>query len=228
MTAVAFSMTDASAASVVDAQRFPAHEAGFALYVGVDGGGVEGRARLADLAQAVMTLVTELAPDAVVHSALALGARGSRGELVARLRDQLAAQVMQPAARLERSAESASARARATWQSAHVAISGPSLVVDVDAREVTLDGAPVPMAFKELALLEYLLRAPHRAVSRDELLDNVWRNGGPSEGTRTIDVHVRRLREKLGGCLQIVTVRGVGYRCEPTPEIVLVGSGDAG
>ena len=226
MTAVAFAMTDASAASVIDAQRSPAHEAGFALYVGLDGGVAE-RARLADLAQAVMTIVAELAPDGAVHSALALGARGSRGELVARLRDQLAAQIRQPTDRPEPFAGSASARAEVAWRSPH-RTANPSLVVDVDAREVTLNGSQVALTFKELALLEYLLRAPHRAVSRDELLDSVWRKGGPSEGTRTIDVHVRRLREKLGGCLQIVTVRGVGYRCEPTPEIVLVGSGDAG
>lgn len=216
-------MTDA-AASVTDAQRAPADGAGFALYVGLEGGGLEERARLADLAQAVMTVVAEMGPDAVVHSALALGARGSQGQLVASLRDQLAAQVA--TATGNGASGTATARAQAAWLSTPPA--GTALVIDLDAREVTLDGSPVPMTFKELALLEYLLRAPHRAVSRDELLDHVWHRAAPAEGTRTIDVHVRRLREKLGGCLQIVTVRGVGYRCEPTPEIVLVGSGDAG
>ena len=216
-------MTDA-AASVTDAPRVPADQAGFALYVGLHTADVEGRARLADLAQAVMTLAAELGSDAVVHSALALGARGSHGQLVTRLRDQLAAQVPGTA----HAPASASARARAAWGRTAPVATGSALVVDLDAREVTIDGSPVPLTFKELALLEYLLCAPHRAVSRDELFGNVWRTGAPSEGTRTIDVHVRRLREKLGGCLQIVTVRGVGYRYEPTPEIVLVGSGDAG
>ena len=223
MTAVAFSMTDA-AASATDAQRAPADQAGFALYVGLQTADTDGRARLADLAQAVMTLVAEIGTDAVVHSALALGARGSHGQLVARLRDQLAAQVPTSA----RTPASASSRARAAWSRTSPDTNGSALVVDVGARAVTLDGSPVPLTFKELALLEYLLRAPHRAVSRDELFRNVWHTGAPSEGTRTIDVHVRRLREKLGGCLQIVTVRGVGYRCDSTPEIVLVGSGDAG
>ena len=216
-------MTDAEA-SVVDAQRSPADDAGFALYVGLRHAGVEDRAALADLAEAVLTLVTQIGSEAVVHSALALGARGSQGSLVARLRDQLASQV--PAA--VRSSTSASARARVAWTGNAQPANRQTLEVDLDARKVTIDGSVVPMAFKELALLEYLLRAPHRAVSRDELLHNVWRTGAPPQGTRTIDVHVRRLREKLGGCLQIVTVRGVGYCCEPTPEIVLVGSGDAG
>jgi len=64
-------------------------------------------------------------------------------------------------------------------------------------------------------------------VTRDELLRSVWHKRAWRNDTRTIDVHVRRLREKLGGCPRIVTVRGVGYRCDPTPEVVLVGSGDA-
>ena len=103
-----------------------------------------------------------------------------------------------------------------------------TLVVDAGAREVTRRGVVVPLTYKELGLLEHLLRNPHRAVPRDELLREVWRKDVTARTTRTVDVHVRRLREKLGGCLRIVTVRGVGYRWDPTPEVVLVGSGDAG
>ena len=102
------------------------------------------------------------------------------------------------------------------------------VVLDTDARTLTIDWRDVALTFKEFALLEYLLRSARRAVSREELLETVWHKGASAVGTRTIDVHVRRLREKLGGCLQIVTVRGVGYRCDATPENVLVGSGDAG
>jgi hypothetical protein len=101
------------------------------------------------------------------------------------------------------------------------------LVLDADAREVTRGGVVVPMTHKELGLLEHLLRNPHRAVPRDELLQQVWRKNVTARTTRTIDVHVRRLREKLGGSLRIVTVRGVGYRWDPTPDVVLIGSGDA-
>lgn len=111
--------------------------------------------------------------------------------------------------------------------SSTLSLDGYEVRVDAVAREVTIDGHAVALTFKEFELLEYLLRSPHRAVSREELLRTVWNQSSRSSGSRTIDVHVRRLREKLGGCLQIVTVRGVGYRCDPTPEVVLVGSGDA-
>jgi DNA-binding response OmpR family regulator len=91
--------------------------------------------------------------------------------------------------------------------------------------EVTLPDSPTA---KEFSLLEYLLRSARRAAGRHELLRTVWRGSMPADGSRTIDVHVRRLREKLGGCLEAVTVRGVGYRFDPSPDVVLVGSGDAG
>ena len=105
---------------------------------------------------------------------------------------------------------------------------GPDVVVDTEARTVVRHGRPVALTFKELALLEYLVRSPGRAVSRGELMETVWHGASPADGSRTIDVHVRRLRDKLGGCPGLATVRGVGYRFDPTPMIVLVGSGDAG
>lgn len=176
---------------------------------------------MVELAQAIISLVADRAPGATTTAALALGQNGPQREIVARFGAELAAQVPRLRRRHLRVMEPV------TEGSDAPAAELPRVVVDSEAREVTLDGTPVPMAKKELALLEYLLRAPHRAVSRSELLRTVWEDGA-SSGTRTIDVHVRRLREKLGGCPQIVTVRGVGYRCDPTPEVVLVGSGDAG
>ncbi|MCU1432111.1 MAG: transcriptional regulator, partial [Actinotalea sp.] len=175
------------------------------LSLGGSGGGESGL--LVDLAQAILSLVSERAPHLDVRSALLLGADGPGGEDVAA-----------PA--------SATERAREAWRTSPA--DGPGLVVDITAREVVLHGRPMQLTFKEFALLEYLLRSSHRAVSRDELLETVWRGAVPADGSRTIDVHVRRLRDKLGGCLEIVTVRGVGYRCDPTPDVVLVGSGDAG
>ena len=187
---------------------------GFALYVGVEeSAGLEGRIQLAELAQAIGRLVEQHAPTATTHSALALGTRGSQRALV----DQLGTALAAPPAR------SATARAEAAWGTQQAGV-----LVDAEAREVTVRGRTITLTYKEFALLEYLLRSPKRAVPREELLRTVWRKGVSKEGTRTIDVHVRRLREKLGGCLQIATVRGVGYRCDPTPEVVLVGSGDAG
>jgi DNA-binding response OmpR family regulator len=199
--------------SVVGARPEPSTGPGFALYVGVDeSAGLDGRIQLAELAQAIGRLVEERLPAATTHSALALGAGQQRAVV-----DELATTLAAPRP------GSATARAEAVWGTPSAGV-----VVDTQAREVTVCGRTITLTFKEFALLEYLLRAPKRAVPREELLCTVWRRGVPSAGTRTIDVHVRRLREKLGGCLQIVTVRGVGYRCDPTPDVVLVGSGDAG
>lgn len=201
-------MTDAPAWAGVQSRPEP----GLAVYVGLDPGvGPAGRALLVDLARAVANVVAELAPRATTHSALTLGGHGPHGQLVARVREQLAA--AEPAPFLV-------ARPR-------LASSRHEVIVDPAAREVTIDGRSVAFTYKEFALLEYLLRSPHRAVTRDELLRSVWHKRAWRNDTRTIDVHVRRLREKLGGCPRIVTVRGVGYRCDPTPEVVLVGSGDA-
>lgn len=213
MTAVTVAVTD-PAGSVRSARPQPEAGPGFALYVSVDEAtGLDGRIRLAELAQAIGRLVEQLAPDAVTRSALALGTHGPQRELV----DGLGATLAAPRP------SSATARAEAAWGTPAAGV-----VVDTRAREVTARGRTITLTYKEFALLEYLLRSPKRAVPREELLCTVWRKGVSKEGTRTIDVHVRRLREKLGGCLQIVTVRGVGYRCDPTPEVVLVGSGDAG
>ncbi|KGM16349.1 hypothetical protein N867_01190 [Actinotalea fermentans ATCC 43279 = JCM 9966 = DSM 3133] len=198
-------------APVLSAQS-TAFEPGLALYVGMTGTeGPAGRALLVEVAQAVAAVIDELAPDATTYSAMTLGGRGPHGDLVARVRDELA-----PTA--ARSHGSSGLRAVPAHR---------EVIVDAVAREVTIAGRSVPFTYKEFALLEYLLRAPHRAVTREELLAHVWHKRAWKDGTRTVDVHVRRLREKLGGCPRIVTVRGVGYRCDPTPEVVLVGSGDA-
>lgn len=81
-----------------------------------------------------------------------------------------------------------------------------------DSRTVTVSDDPVTLSFKEFELLEYLLRNKGRAVARSELLDAVWSYEYEGE-TRTVDVHIRTLRQKLGeGGGIIETVRGVGYK----------------
>lgn len=102
--------------------------------------------------------------------------------------------------------------------------SDPHVRVDLAARRVSVDGRPVRLTFMELELLAHLVRSSDRVVGREELLRSVWRgNGRP--GTRTIDVHVRRLRTKVPD-LPITTVRGVGYRVEPAFPVELTGHND--
>jgi DNA-binding response OmpR family regulator len=86
------------------------------------------------------------------------------------------------------------------------------LAVDPTRHTVTWRGQPVHLTAKEFALLVALLEAKGRVLSRQALLENVW-GYSYAEGTRTVDVHVRRLREKipdLAPC--ILTVKSMGYR----------------
>jgi two-component system, OmpR family, response regulator RegX3 len=120
----------------------------------------------------------------------------SMRELVARVRAQV-----------RRSARSAA-------HAAEVLRGGP-IELDVDAHEVRLDGAVVELRPKEFDLLESLMRRQGRLATREALIDEVW---GPDHfgATKTLDVHIKRLRDKLesspGRPRHIVTVRGLGYK----------------
>ena len=97
------------------------------------------------------------------------------------------------------------------------------LVVDPARHEVTVAGRPVPLTAVEFRLLTAVLAAGGRVLSRDQLLDAVYGHAEAEVLDRTIDVHVRRLRQKLGDDPNrpryVATVRGVGYRAAPTaPE----------
>ena len=99
----------------------------------------------------------------------------------------------------------AEAMSTATYQGAHLA-------ADFDAVSVTVDGAPVKLTRREFELLRYLVDNRNRVLSRDRLLERVWGYDHAIE-TRSVDVHVGRLRAKLGAAgKQIETVVGLGYR----------------
>jgi DNA-binding response OmpR family regulator len=90
-----------------------------------------------------------------------------------------------------------------------------NFVMDRAARRVLLDGKDVKVTAREFDLLSYLLAFPRRVHSRDVLLENVW--GHEFSGDRkTVDVHIRWLREKFANAapFEIVTVRGIGYRLD--------------
>lgn len=87
-----------------------------------------------------------------------------------------------------------------------------SLAVDVKRRAVTVDGKPVILTYKEFELLCYLLENRGVVLSRDQILTKIWDYNYSGE-TRTVDVHIRTLRQKLGDAGALIeTVRGVGYR----------------
>ena len=94
-----------------------------------------------------------------------------------------------------------------------------ALELDAERHVARWSGEPVHLTAKEFALLDALLRARGRVLSRQQLLEDVW-GYSYAEGTRTVDVHIRRLREKLPGLApSIVTVKSLGYRLaqEATP-----------
>jgi two-component system phosphate regulon response regulator PhoB len=89
---------------------------------------------------------------------------------------------------------------------------GKHLAADFDAVSVTVDGAPIRLTRREFELLRYLVENRNRVLSRDRLLERVWGYDRLIE-TRSVDVHVGRLRGKLGPAgQQIETVVGLGYR----------------
>ncbi|MCH2132162.1 MAG: response regulator transcription factor [Phycisphaerales bacterium] len=91
-----------------------------------------------------------------------------------------------------------------------------AVTVDLANRCVAGD-EPVPLTDREISILELLARHPDRAVSRDELLQRLWGTAPQGIETRTVDIHVSRLRGKLGDGF-IETVRGCGYRLDPAVE----------
>ena len=110
--------------------------------------------------------------------------------------------------------------ARRTGGAGDAAIRLGPLTMNTDTYQVLVTGRVLDLTYKEFELLKFLVQRPSRVFTRTELLSEVWGYNFYG-GTRTVDVHVRRLRAKLGpeheGLIQ--TVRGVGYRAaEPRVE----------
>ena len=96
-------------------------------------------------------------------------------------------------------------------------LEGGRVRMDVDRHTVEVDGEPTAMPLKEFELLELLMRNPGRVLTRGQLIDRVW--GSDYFGdTKTLDVHIKRIRSKIevqpSEPVQLVTVRGLGYRFE--------------
>ena len=93
-------------------------------------------------------------------------------------------------------------------------LSSGGVTRDLDSHTVTAEGQRVTLTFKEFELLRLFLSHPGMAFTRDQLFNDVWGADYVGE-SRTVDMHIRTLRQKLGTCGEhIATVRGVGYRWE--------------
>lgn len=107
-------------------------------------------------------------------------------------------------------------RRRAPEQAGGVVAIG-ELSLDADTHRVSWAGQPLKIGPTEFKLLQYLMRHPERVHSRGMLLDKVWGDHVYIE-ERTVDVHVKRLRESLGDAARVIeTVRGAGYRLTASP-----------
>jgi DNA-binding response OmpR family regulator len=100
----------------------------------------------------------------------------------------------------------------------------PEVTIDISRRRVHIEGETAQLTFKEFELLQYLVLREGRTIERAELVSSLWSHADAEEapGERTIDVHVRRLRSKLGRYEDIVrTVRGIGYRFDRHADVVI-------
>ncbi|QJU52201.1 winged helix-turn-helix domain-containing protein [Herbiconiux sp. KACC 21604] len=181
---------------------------GFVLYVGID----EDKAAadgtdLGEIVEQLKALAAQLAPSSETYAAVALAPRGVGGRDVEVVR--LALQDPAALAKHRQAPEADEDRAR------------DGVVVDLSRKRVLLDNNPANLTYKEFELLQYLVLREGRTIERAELISALWSAGdeeAPNE--RTIDVHVRRLRSKLGDYEDIVrTVRGVGYRFDRHADV---------
>jgi DNA-binding winged helix-turn-helix (wHTH) protein len=181
---------------------------GFVLYVGID----EAKAAAAGtslhrIVEELKKLTQSIAPTSETHAAVALAPDGVGGRDV----DVVRLALQDPAAL---------AKHRNPADDADRAPGG--VVVDISRKRVILDNETAALTYKEFELLQYLVLREGRTIERAELISKLWdadsEEDAPNE--RTIDVHVRRLRSKLGRYEDIVrTVRGVGYRFDRHADV---------
>ena len=181
---------------------------GFVLYVGIDEAkALAAGTDLGHIVEALKKLTGEIAPGAETYAAVALAPRGAGGRDV-------------DVVRLALQDPTALAKHRQETEPEDRAYSG--VTVDISRKRVLLDNETANLTYKEFELLQYLVLREGRTIDRTELIASLWSGAdaidAPNE--RTIDVHVRRLRSKLGRYEDIVrTVRGVGYRFDRHADV---------
>jgi len=180
---------------------------GFVLYVGIDElKAAEAGTDLGKIVEQLKQLASQLVPSSETYAAVALAPRGAGGRDV----DVVRLALQDPAALAKhRQVEEPTPQVRG------------GVVIDISRKRLVLDGDVAPLTYKEFELLQYLVLREGRTIDRTEIIASLWAAGDdeiPNE--RTIDVHVRRLRAKLGAYEDIVrTVRGVGYRFDRHADV---------
>ncbi|MGV8852469.1 MAG: winged helix-turn-helix domain-containing protein [Rhodoglobus sp.] len=180
---------------------------GFVLYVGIDE--LKAAAAGTDLSAIVeqlKLLTQQLVPGSETHAAVALAPVGAGGRDV-------------DVVRLALQDPSALAKHRQLEEPVEKPASG--VVVDLSRKRVLIDDEPAALTYKEFELLQFLILRESQTIDRAQLISTLWSaedDEAPNE--RTIDVHIRRLRSKLGAYEDVVrTVRGIGYRYDRHPDV---------
>ncbi|MGO1412434.1 MAG: winged helix-turn-helix domain-containing protein [Microbacterium sp.] len=181
---------------------------GFALYVGLDEvkAAIDG-VSLPVLVDALRRTIADLAPSADTYAAVALAPEQAGGRDV----DVVRLALKEPGA------------VRRREQEAQKTQTAQGVVIDLSRKRIVIDGETATLTYKEFELLQYLVLRESHTIERSELVNSLWQAGEEeSPGVRTIDVHVRRLRAKLGAYEDIVrTVRGLGYRFDRHADVAV-------
>lgn len=183
---------------------------GFVLCVGVDeAGAAAAGTTLAALVEELKALTAQLVPTAETYAAVTVTAGGSTGRDLDAVRRTLRNHTLAPVTSPDPGPEREPA--------------APGVVIDISRKRVTLDEEVIPVTYKEFELLQFLVLREGQTVHRSTIIDGLWAHGhAESPGDRTIDVHIRRLRSKLGEYGGIVrTVRRAGYRFDRHPDVVV-------
>ncbi len=178
---------------------------GFVLYVGLgEDAAAADHIELARLVGELPALTSRLAPSAETHAAVALAPAGAGGRDVDVVRRALHdPAVQQP-----------------------VAESNPGIVIDLTRKRVAIGDEVAPLTYREFELLQHIVLREGSTVGRCAIIDALWDADDESRpNERTIDVHVRRLRSKLGDYAEIIrTVRGAGYRFDRHADVTVLAS----
>lgn len=180
---------------------------GFVLYIGLGDDAQEADGiDLATLVRELREHTARVAPSAQTHAAVALAPAGAGGRDI----DVVRRALHDPALRSAVEADQEQAE--------------EGVEIDFARNRVSIDGNAVALTYKEFELLQSIVLRTGRAVAREELIDLVWPASDAEDrpSARTIDVHIRRLRAKLGGYADIIrTVRGEGYRFDGHPDVAV-------
>lgn len=180
---------------------------GFALYVGIDETTAAAHdLKLTDIVGALKRATNDMVPYSDTYAAVAFAPSGSSGRNI----DLVRLALQEP-----------SAVAKFRDEEPEPSDGDGGVVIDLSRKRVLIDYQGAPLTYKEFELLQYLVENESETISRQQIVDALWHEGDvdiPNE--RTIDVHVRRLRGKLGRFGDIVrTVRGIGYRFDQHADV---------